>query len=152
MNIRSIHANDASEIEMVAARMRDTLVEVLGEARGAAMYTREWLIDRVRFHIAVGTVLVAEDGGVVGHAMARVEDGEGHFSTIYVVPAARRRGVATALADAIEAWLLARDVSSIRYYTDDANVKTIELFERRGYAITQRDADAKMVKLMKSFA
>jgi ribosomal protein S18 acetylase RimI-like enzyme len=148
VRVRPIHAG--SETELVATRMRDTLVEVLGEARGSAMYTHEWLVERVRFHVAIGIVLVAEEDDVIGHAMARVEDGEGHFSTIYVVPSARRRGAASALADAIEAWFVALGVTNVRYYTDDANTKTIELFERRGYAITSRDAGAKMVKLAKS--
>lgn len=62
------------EIEIIAERMRATLVEVLGEARGQAMYTMEWLRDRVCFHLdparSTGAVLVAEEAGGVVASLA----------------------------------------------------------------------------------
>ena len=149
--IRPLDASSLDEVELVASRMRDTLVEVLGEERGGSMYTRDWLIARVRFHVDAGVVLVfAEAEGITGHAMARVEDGVGHFSTIYVVPSARRRGVAAELMRAIESWLASRGVPEMRYYTDDANTKLIALFEKSGWTLTERHSDSKMVKLSKS--
>src|SRR4029079_19118147 len=99
-----IDPNSKGEIELVAARMRQTLVEVLGEETGGSMYSMEWLIDRVKFHLdpakCVGVVYVAEDeSGIVGHTIVRLEDDDkfgaiGLFSTTYVIPDARRQGFA----------------------------------------------------------
>lgn len=49
--IRPIDSNSLPEIELVATRMRETLKEVVGAERGESMYSMDWLIDRVRFHL-----------------------------------------------------------------------------------------------------
>jgi ribosomal protein S18 acetylase RimI-like enzyme len=150
MSTRELDARVDTEVELVATRMRETLVEVLGEARGGAMFTREWLIARVHHYAKEGVVFVAEENGaIIGHAMARVEDGVGHFGTIFVAPHTRRHGVAQSLMADVERWLRARDVLDVRYYTDEDNEKLITLFRAHGYAITERDAGARMVKLTK---
>jgi GNAT superfamily N-acetyltransferase len=51
MKIRDIRAASGEEIALVAARMRDTLIEVEGEEHGASMYSLEWLAERVRWHL-----------------------------------------------------------------------------------------------------
>jgi len=141
MLLRDIDPASDAEIALVAARMRDTLVEVLGEERGRATYTLDWLRDRVRFHLdpaRVGRVVLAEEAGaIVGHAIARVERDEagpyGWFSTIFVIPEARRRGIAVALADETEAWLLGRGLDRLAYATGAHHRRVIAFFERRGY-------------------
>lgn len=141
------------EVELVAERMRATLVEVLGEARGQAMYTMEWLRDRVRFHLdpsrSTGAVLVAEEARfVVGHTIVRVEaDGTGLFSTTYVEPTARRRGVARHLLLAGEAWLSAHPIRELATCTARDNGRLIGLFRAHGYEET--DATDEMVRLGK---
>src|SRR5437016_7386327 len=106
--VRLINPTSLDEILLVAGRMRDTLVEVLGEERGGSMYSMEWLEQRVRFHLdprgCTGEVFVAEidSGHIAGHAIVRKksnEAGEAHglFSTIYVEPPARGKGIASAL-------------------------------------------------------
>lgn len=40
MHLRPLNPASAEEITLIAIRMHDTLIEVEGEARGAAMYTR----------------------------------------------------------------------------------------------------------------
>jgi len=150
VSIRAIDASSRQEVELVASRMRETLVEVLGESRGGSMYTPAWLIERVLFHVKVGVVLVAEsDDVVVGHAMGRVEDDLGHFSTIFVAPASRRHGVAMALLRRVEEWFVGRGVADVRYYTDTANAALIGLFRTHGYVITETSAEHHMVKLTK---
>lgn len=132
---------------MVARRMRDTLVEVLGRDRGASMYSLDWLVGRVRWHLdpdqVVGEVFVAEDlgGRIVGHTMVRVDEDEagralGLFSTIYVVPDARHRRVATRLVERGEGWMLALGLGEARTYTDVDNAKLQALYMERGYALT----------------
>ena len=148
ITVREIDAS--SEVELVAARMRATLVEVLGEERGGSMYTREWLVERVRYYVREGVVLVAERDGIAGHAFARIDDGLGHFGTIYVEPGSRRLGVASALIAAIHEWLRARGVGRVRYFTGENNAKLVALFEKHGYATTARDGEARMVELSRT--
>jgi len=146
--IRPIDRTSDAEFELVANRMRETLVEVLGAERGGGMYTMEWLIARARFHVdptaCLGEILLAVDGSdvVVGHTILRVESSEeggkfGLFSTIYVLPDARRLGVASALIRAGLAWFSARGLTLFRTYTDEHNAPLIRLFESEGFAVEE---------------
>jgi GNAT superfamily N-acetyltransferase len=152
--IRAIDPHATGEIELVAARMRATLMEVLDPARGEAMYTMDWLVDRVRQHLDgrhVGEVFVAEeDGVIVGHTIVRVEhDPErgthGLFSTIYVVPAARRKATARSLLQRGEAWMREREMKEAATWTATTNAPLHELFQRLGYAIVEESGE--MVRL-----
>lgn len=153
VRVRALDPASDAEIELVATRMQDTLVEVVGEARGRAMYSMDWLRERVRFHLdpsRTASVLVAEDeSGIVGHAIGREEHDalgrHGWFSTIFVAPSHRRRGVAVLLADAMEAWLTSLGVSRLAYATGAHHARVIAFFERRGYRITAREGE--MVRL-----
>lgn len=147
--IRPISEDDDGDIRLVAKRMRATLVEVLGQERGEAMYSLEWLEARVRYHLdrtaCEGEVLGAysELDELVGHAIVRKEvsedeDSFGLFSTIYVVPGARRSGAASQLIAAGEAWMIERSLKVFRTYTDQNNEPLIRLFEKHGYAIVMR--------------
>jgi GNAT superfamily N-acetyltransferase len=166
--VRPIDPRSASEIEIVAARMRETLVEVLGAARGGSMYSMEWLRDRVRFHLdptrSTGEVFVAVDqratdprsrsvdDAIVGHTIVRVELEEsgasiGLFSTTYVVPARRRSGVASALLERGETWMRERGQTRAATYTDSANGRLVDLYRKHGYRVG--DEQEQMVKLEK---
>ncbi len=156
--IRRLDPEASREITLVATRMRQTLVEVLGEERGVAMYSMEWLEDRVRFHLdasrSEGAVFLAEtDEEIVGHTITRVERDDGGapfglFSTTYVVPPHRGRGVASALLRRGEAWMRERRLAYAATDTSDTNVKLIALYEKHGYAIALRAGE--MVRLQKS--
>jgi len=120
--------------------MRDTLVEVLGEERGGSMYTHEWLVNRVKFHLdseqCSGEVYVAEsEDKIIGHTILRLEDDFGLFSTIYVVPEHRRSNVATVLIEQGEAWFRTHGMKTTRTYTDEHNDPLIKLFEGHGYEV-----------------
>ncbi|MBV6458627.1 MAG: hypothetical protein HONBIEJF_01760 [Fimbriimonadaceae bacterium] len=128
--------------------MKATLVEVLGEEQGSAMYTDEWLQNRVREHLDParyeGQVFLAEaDSDIVGHTIVRVETDEtgerfGLFSTFYVDPTARGKGVAKNLVRAGETWMIDRNLSAARTYTAESNSKLIGLMESFGYPIELR--------------
>lgn len=159
MNIRPINPADENEIKLVAERMRATLVEVLGEKKGGEMYTMEWLIDRVKFHLdresCDGEVFVAEyNEEIVGHTIVRYELDHrerpfGLFSTIYVIPQARKTQVAMALIAEGEKWFAARDLTCFRTHTDEHNGPLIRLFQRAGYtAKAVRDSFAILEKLV----
>jgi GNAT superfamily N-acetyltransferase len=151
--VRPLDRQAPDEIERVAERMRLTLVEVEGEAVGGSLYTMDWLRERVRWHLdasaCTGEVFVAEapGEGIVGHTIVRVEHGEdgqrfGLFSTTYVVPAWRRHGVAAALLERGQAWLLAQGLPSISTWTSSTNTPLIALYARHGYAQVERGPHA----------
>ena len=130
------------EVEWVARRMRRTLVEVVGERRGSAMYSMSWLEQRVRWHMdpetCTGAVFLAEstEGALTGHVIVRREcGGVGLFSTIYAEPSARRRGVGSALLCHGEQWMRdeARGVAAT--HTAASNERLIGLFRRHGFAV-----------------
>jgi GNAT superfamily N-acetyltransferase len=160
--IRALDRSRQEEIELVAARMRDTLVEVLGEARGGGMYTHEWLVERVRWHLdparSTGEVLVAdpEHGGpIIGHAIVRLDDdGEGRpiglFSTIFVASQARRTGIASTLIQHGEAWMRSHGMATSVTYTDKDNGKLQALFRRAGYELEPMPRDfVKLAKILR---
>ncbi len=148
LRVEALAGDDEAAVAEVAARMRATLVEVLGEARGGAMYTREWLEGRVRQHLRPdAAVFLALAGDArLGHTIVREEVDEagarfGLFATTYVDPASRRLGVARALLDRGEAWMRGRGLVASATYTDRDNEKLIRLFESRGYALEPAEND-----------
>lgn len=146
-----IDPGDEAEVALVAERMGDTLAEVLGEDRGRAMYSPEWLEDRVRFHLdparCIGEVFVArsEDGRIDGHTIVRVEDEPtgpvGLFSTTYVAAEARAQGVANLLLDAGEAWMREQAMTLAATWTHPENAGLIGLYTARGYTSTPVSED-----------
>lgn len=158
VKIREINPNSEFEVELVAKRMRQTLIDVLGEEKGASMYTMDWLKQRVLWHldskntIAKIFLTVTPDERISGQAIARIEYSEdrnpfGYFSTIYVEPESRQQGVATSLLVCVEQWLIKMKMPKIIYNTAESNSKLIRLFREHGYVVT--DAQSNMVQLTK---
>lgn len=78
----------------------------------------------------------AEGGAVVGCGAAKVLDGPpryGEIKRMFVLPAARGRGVSRQLLQALEARLLARDVHLVRLETGIHQPQALRLYERMGY-------------------
>lgn len=149
LRIRDIDPASEAEVDLVARRMRQTLVEVEGEETGTALYTLDWLRERVRWHLdpanTTGRVFLAEgpDGRVVGHAIVRIEtDGAGRrfglLSTIFVDPASRGLAVATRLLRHVEGWMASHALPEAATWTSSTNTKLINLCGKHGYAITAR--------------
>lgn len=141
--IRPIAADSAEEVAWVAQRMRATLVEVLGQERGEAMYTLDWLDRRVRFHLDAsqcqGQVFIWVEPGRQrqGYTIVRREGpGLGLFSTTFVEESGRRRGVAGALVEAGEVWMRQQGLGQAATYTADHNLPLQRLFIGRGYCLT----------------
>ncbi len=137
-----------------------TLIEVLGEERGTALYSMEWLVKRVQYHLdgsCEGQVWLAEGAGgeILGHTIVRVEhtdEGQkfGLHSTTYVVPEARRQKIASELLHTGEAWMRSRQLPLAVTYTSTENIKLIRLYETHGYRIAETYTE--MVKLEKRLA
>ena len=157
MKVREIDPKSDAEIQLVAQRMRQTLVEVLGEEKGVSMYTMDWLVERVRWHLNAkntdGRVFLSENqsGEIIGHAIARIDPAcsFGYFSTVFVEPLSRRQGVAVSLMDHVENWFLERRMPKAVYNTANNHVALIGLFKRNGYEITHSESE--MVQLTKIF-
>lgn len=152
VSIRPLDAASEADIELVAQRMRLTLIEVEGELAGGSMYSMDWLRERVRFHLdpsrCRGQVLLAVPAGrhaVAGHCIVRMEPGGpgaspeiGLFSTTYVDPSWRRHGIADALLRAGEGWLVAQGASELCTWTSATNLPLIHLYARHGYTEAER--------------
>lgn len=158
MNIREIDPKSDEEVNLVAERMRQTLVDVLGEEKGGSMYSMEWLQARVRWHLdkknTTAKVLVSENavGHITGQAIARIEFGGdgvpyGYFSTIFVEPESRGCGIGTAFLNWIERWFVDLQLPKIVYNTAESNSRLIKLFCEHGYSVT--DVQSEMVQLTK---
>ncbi|MCB0392146.1 MAG: GNAT family N-acetyltransferase [Bdellovibrionales bacterium] len=161
MLIREINPESIAEIKLVASRMRQTLVDVLGEERGESMYTMEWLVDRVLWHLdpkktkAKVYLATSDKDQIVGQAIVRLEsdntDSEyGYFSTIYVEPSWRGQGVATKLIETVEKWLIKSEIQTVIYNTATDNSRLISLFQFLGYQLFETHDD--MVRLKKDFS
>jgi GNAT superfamily N-acetyltransferase len=146
-HIRAINPLSAAEIDLVAQRMRATLIEVEREDTGTALYSMDWLRERVRWHLdsaqVAACVFLAEDnsGVILGHTIIRREfeqDGReyGLISTTYVIPESRRLGVADALLRAGEEWMRSLGLGSCATWTSSTNLKLIRMYEKHGYRQT----------------
>jgi len=157
MLLRPLSLTDTAAIDLVAERMRATLIEVEGEDAGGTMYSMDWLRDRVRWHLDA-------DGHIVGHTIYRIESDAGALgaapfgliSTTYVVPEARRLGVAQRLLTHAEAWFRERRVPLACTWTSETNSPLIGLYARNGYVEAERGPNqltqTMMVRLAKPLA
>lgn len=136
--------------------MRLTLMEVLGEEAGTALYSPQWLLDRVRWHLSpdccTGEIYVAVvESRLIGHSIVRVDKDEegsfGLFSTTFVTNEERRKGVAGALIRRNEAWMRQHSLTRAATDTSDSNTRLIRLFRSLGYSISHRDEQSAMVRL-----
>lgn len=161
MKLRDIDPRNDTEIGLVAERMGATLMEVEGQE----LYDLAWRIDRVRWHLnpantEARVVLGIDDGGaIVGHTTFRVEEEEtgrrfGLVSTSYVIPAARRQGLAAAFLQEAEAWFRARQLPLAATWTSSTNAPLIALYARHGFAEDMRGPNdltgTMMVRLAKN--
>ncbi|MTK64544.1 MAG: GNAT family N-acetyltransferase [Methanobacterium sp.] len=147
----------STELALVASRMRDTLIEVLGEEAGANMYSLDWLLDRASSHVdgrlrgAIYVVRRDSEPGNVGHIVVRKEaDDQGNFglvSTIYVLPELRHTGIATTLLEVAHGWFREQGLTRTATDTSETNRPLIGLFERHGYVTVFHSPEKRMVRL-----
>ena len=159
MLVRPIDPSSTDELHLVASRMRQTLVEVLGEEKGGSMYTMDWLIARAAYHVhnddCASQIFLAESESrqITGHTIVRIDRDEnqqpiGLFSTTYVVPKARRDGVAKLLIAHGEEWMREQGMTKAATYTDEENTGLQNLFTGLGYS--QRPMENNFVELSKA--
>jgi ribosomal protein S18 acetylase RimI-like enzyme len=89
-------------------------------------------LDSVREQIERHVVLKAiVDGRLVGSARGVVTDGVCEVRRLSVDPALQRRGIGSALIDAVERRF--PDVDAFELYTGNRSVENLRLYERHGY-------------------
>ena len=163
VNIRSLNHDSTNEIELIAKRMRETLVEVLGEIEGGSMYTMDWLRQRVLFHLdpklSTAQVFVAtnDEEQILGHTIVRIDKDDlgnsiGLFATTFVAPEFRRQAVATRLLSQGEDWMRRHGMTEAATYTSDSNTKLINLYVDHAYKITAEYPEKKMIKIAQQLA
>jgi ribosomal protein S18 acetylase RimI-like enzyme len=117
-------------------------------------------VDRVRWHLdssqTAAKIFLIEgyQQQIIGHAIARIEtDSEGssfgYFSTIFIEGNSRKQGLAQALIETVEAWLMSMKMPKIVYNTAKNHFALIRLFERNGFKIAHEESE--MVQLVKKF-
>lgn len=150
--LRNLDPASEADLEWVARGMHLTLIEVEGD-KGRDTYPLAWtrarlqeLVDPAR-HVAQVFLAVAPDAptDIVGHTIVRVDampDGRryGLVSTTYVDPAHRRSGIADALLERGEAWTREQGMVEAATWTSAHNVRLIRLYEKHGFAVTERSA------------
>lgn len=155
LEIRAIRGEDEEEILWVAVRMRLTLMEVLGNEVGEALYSMDWLDRRVRYHLdplkCLGQIFlcVLPDGRRLGYTIVRREEPTlGLFSTTYVDPEWRRRGVARLLVSQGELWMRGLGLAQSVTYTSETNRGLHALYQTFGYELIPGESG--FVKLIKA--
>lgn len=147
IEVRDIDPGSTEQIEWVARGMRATLVEVEGEEVGAALYTMDWLRDRVLWHLGAAGVVAkvalawTPDDRIVGHTIVRIEREPesspfGLVSTTYVLPGHRRTGIAEMLLRAGELWFAEQGLARACTWTSNSNDRLIGLYRKHGYAVS----------------
>ena len=106
----------------------------------AAGLTRPWNDPHADLARALGgpssTVLAAlDDGALVGTVMLGHDGHRGWVYYLAVEPAARRRGVATALVRAGERWLVERDIPKLQLMVRRGNDDALALYAALGYEV-----------------
>ena len=156
--IRKINPESEDEINLVASRMRDTLVDVLGEKKGVSLYSEKWLKERVLWHLSpdrTTAIFLGEldNHDIVAQAIVRTEKDSkgtsyGYFSTIYVTPESRGHGIAKQLIEVVENWCLEKQMTYVTYNTASDNYKVINLFKKYYFEIIHKENN--MVQLQKN--
>ena len=122
LRLRALDPRAPAELEWVAQGMQATVIEVEGKAIGRSLHSLDWLRERVRWHLAhpcAAVWLVLDGERILGHSIVRAEgqgaDRHGLVVTTYVLPAARRRGIAQQLLDHDEAWMRGQGLTRVAH-------------------------------------
>jgi GNAT superfamily N-acetyltransferase len=122
----------------------DGCVAALASVHKSGGYPTNWPADPARWLAPPGTIhgwVAAIDGSIAGHVILR-QPGFSTFgqnavelSRLFVTPATRRRGIASALVHAAGRWAAARDLDLELEVTDHLQAARA-LYERTGFRLT----------------
>jgi len=95
-------------------------------------YSRRELRQYMRFP-GLECMVAEVEGKLVGFCLAASEDAQGYVITMDVLGEYRRHGIASALLEAVEQRLAARDVTEVWLETATDNDAAIAFWQRHGY-------------------
>lgn len=135
MEIRAFHAEDEEALAGLVAAFRNELAVIRGRSAEAGPEDGR---DELRDYFERGyPVFVAEGDGkaILGYIVCRVDAGTVWAESLYVIPEARRMGVASMLYG--EAELLARDAGggTVYNWVDPENEAAIAFLGGLGYDV-----------------
>jgi GNAT superfamily N-acetyltransferase len=130
----AFHETDptASPARELLAAMVAEMNELYGDIEGPSMPSAT----PADFAQPAGTFLVGYSDGesVCAGGLKRLDERAAEIKRMYVVPAARRRGVARALLDALEDAARARGYALVRLDTGPRQPHAMKLYRAAGYA------------------
>lgn len=110
-----------------------------------AAFGDEWALDSAALHHAmaataqsrirgIGARKTAISGRCMGYHLTGITDDTAYLQRLAVIPAARRRGVASALVSDALRWAADHDVRDVFVNTDVNNVAALSLYRQWGFA------------------
>jgi ribosomal protein S18 acetylase RimI-like enzyme len=87
-----------------------------------------------------GAILAEQNGKVLGCVMLKIVEGDLYFGRLSVVPAARGRGIARRLVEAVEDEARRRELAGVRLGVRIVLTENQELFTSMGYVEIGREA------------
>ena len=95
-------------------------------------------------YVGRGEVLVARDGGIIGHVqiVELGKDGTREIKSMAVRQAHQRRGVGRVLVAAAVDYCRARDVHRLTVATAAADVGNLRFYQRQGFRLSSIERDA----------
>jgi ribosomal protein S18 acetylase RimI-like enzyme len=140
---RAREGEEAAINRLLVETWHDTYDAILGREKVADITARWHAPERLAEQIGLegAAFLVAEaDGGILGHAFARMDrEGIVHLFRLYVHPAHQRAGIGGLLLDAV-AGLFPR-APAIRLEVEEENVKGRRFYEAHGFSVVGRTGD-----------
>jgi N-acetylglutamate synthase len=120
------------QLSVLSADWVDAWAMVSGsaESQATAELVLSQLDDRARFAVATD-----DAGAAVAVGLGVVEDGWLGVFSLATIPAARRRGAATAVVDALERWGLTRGALATYLQVDRDNAPALAFYARRSLSI-----------------
>jgi GNAT superfamily N-acetyltransferase len=106
-------------------------VSGIGGTRATAELVLSQLGDRARFAVATD----AEGSGPLGVGIGVTEEGWLGLFSLAVRPETRRRGIATAIVDALEGWAAGAGASRAYLQVEADNAQALAFYARRGFHI-----------------
>lgn len=92
------------------------------------------------FAAGSGAIIAEQDKEAVGCVMIKPVDGDLYFGRLAVIPAARRRGIARRLVEAVEAEAVRRGLAGVRMAARAALTENQRFFSALGYVEAGREA------------
>lgn len=136
--LRAATAVDAAVVAATIAAAFEQYRGQLVPESGAFRETAEAIADELARDS--GAILAEQNGEVLGCIMVKIVEGDLYFGRLAVVPAARGRGIARRLVEAVEDEARRRDLAGVRLGVRIVLTENQRLFASLGYVEISREA------------